>query len=419
MRVLLLDQFSEPGGGQSVLLSVLEAMARAGWDALTGLPGDGPLFPKIAQIGFETARLECGPFSLGRKSAVDAVRFAGQLPQLVGQIRKLAQRFGPDLVYINGPRLLPAVALAGLGVPALFHAHSYLPRGMSRHIAGRSIRALDAFVVGCCHFVAEPWGAFVRPERLSVVFNGVAGPAAPVYRPNLAAPRIGCIGRISPEKGQTEFLRAADAIHQKLPEARFAIYGTPMFSDSAKKYADQVRMAARNLPVEFPGWIGDVDTAFSELDLLLVPSTAFEATTRVILEAFAAGVPVIAFRTGGIPEVVDDGGTGFLVRTAAQMAERAVTLLTGDPALLGVVSHAARETWQARFTIARFQETILHAIAIAVKTAAEQPLPAWEGGPPGPHGSPGPVLRTDNQVCRKSKRPAGGPAADQGVRPTG
>jgi glycosyltransferase involved in cell wall biosynthesis len=364
MRVLFLDQFSELGGGQRVLLSVLAAMSRAGWDALVGLPGDGPLFREIEQIGFVTARLDWGPFSLGGKSIADAARFAGQLPRLVSQIRKLAQRFGPDLVYINGPRLLPAVALARLRVPALFHAHSYLPPGMSRRIAGYAIRDLQAMVVACCRFSAEPWAA-----PLAGVFNGVAGPPAPVYRRNPGAPRIGCIGRISPEKGQLEFLQVAAAIHRKLPQTRFVIYGAAMFSPSAVKYADRVRTAARNLPVEFPGWAADVNTAFSSLDLLLVPSAGHEATTRVIPEAFAAGVPVIACRSGGIPEVVDDGRTGFLVANAAEMAECAVTLLSGDPSRLVAVSLAARESWQEHFTIERFQGQILRTMATAAEGA--------------------------------------------------
>ncbi|HEV3332313.1 MAG TPA: glycosyltransferase family 4 protein [Bryobacteraceae bacterium] len=365
MRVLLLDQFSEFGGGQAVMLSVLEGMRNAGWDALVGLPGYGPLFQKIEHIGFGTAHLDCGPFSLGEKSIADAARFAGQLPRLVAQIRKLAQRFGPDLVYINGPRLLPAVVLARLGSPALFHAHSYLPPGMSRRIAAYSIRRLEAFVIACCDFVAQPFAA----APLAVIFNGVAGPASPAYRRNFDAPRIGCIGRISPEKGQLEFLRAAAAIHQKLPQTRFAVYGSPMFSDSAAKYADQVRAAAQNLPVEFPGWIDGIGAALSELDLLLVPSAAYEATPRVISEAFAAGVPVIAFRTGGIPEVVDDGRTGFLVANAMEMAARAVEVLTGAPAFLSAVSRAARQSWRERFTIERFQEQILRTIETAAKGA--------------------------------------------------
>ncbi|HUI77181.1 MAG TPA: glycosyltransferase, partial [Bryobacteraceae bacterium] len=127
MKILLLDQFSEPGGAQSMMLSVLEAARGAGWEALVGMPGDGPLFRRIEQIGFETTRLRCGPFSVGTKSISDAIRFAVQLPRLVAQIRTLARRFGPDLLYINGPRLLPAAAVARLPIPALFHAHNYLP----------------------------------------------------------------------------------------------------------------------------------------------------------------------------------------------------------------------------------------------------------------------------------------------------
>jgi glycosyltransferase involved in cell wall biosynthesis len=370
----LLDQFSELGGAQNVLLSIVEAMSSAGWDAMAGLPGDGPLFGKIEEIGFETTRLECGPFSLGGKSLADTARFTVQLPRLAAQIRSLAQHFEPDLVYINGPRLVPAAALARLRVPALFHAHSYLPPGVSRGITGQSLHALKASVIACCQFAAQPWSAFVRPERLSVIFNGVSGPVAPVYRRNFATPRIGCIGRISTEKGQMEFVRAAAMIHQELPGSQFAVCGAPMFSPGAAKYADQVRTAAQGLPIEFPGWVTDVDAAFSGLDLLLVPSTGNEATPRVIPEAFAAGVPVIAFRTGGIPEIIDDGRTGFLVTTTAEMTERAVSLLTGDPSLLCAISQAARESWQTHFAIERFQEQILRAIETAAKVVVSQAL---------------------------------------------
>jgi len=370
VKILLLDQFSEPGGAQGVLLETLEAIARAGWDAAVGLPGGGPLFPKVAQLGFESARLECGPFSLGRKSIVDAVRFTAQLPGLATQIRNLARRLGPDLLYINGPHLLPAAATARLPVPVIYHAHSYLPPGWSRRLAGYSIRRLRASVIGCCRFTAEPWSAFASPEHVSIIFNGVPGMAAPEYRPKLAAPRIGCIGRISPEKGQLEFVRAAEAIHRKLPHSRFVIYGAPLFAPSAAQYADRVRNAARNLPVEFPGWVADVAGALTGLDLVLVPSAPYEATTRVILEAFAAGVPVIAFRAGGIPEVVEDGRNGFLVADATEMADRAVSLLDGDPAVLSAVSRAARESWRTRFTVERFQEQILRAIETAAARGA-------------------------------------------------
>ena len=68
----------------------------------------------------------------------------------------------------------------------------------------------------------------------------------------------------------------------------------------------------------------------AQLDLLLVPSAGHEATTRVILEAFAAGLPVIAFASGGIPEVVQDGVTGLLANSSQHMARLATELLTGE-----------------------------------------------------------------------------------------
>ena len=72
-----------------------------------------------------------------------------------------------DLVYLNGPRLLPAAAMAGLGRPVLFHSHSYIGPGAVRRLAGLALRRMDAWLVGQCEFVVAPWRPFVRPERVS------------------------------------------------------------------------------------------------------------------------------------------------------------------------------------------------------------------------------------------------------------
>ena len=71
MKLLLLDQFSDLGGAQHNLLELLPALRDAGWSALIGLPGDGVLFERVRAMGFEAARIECGPYGSGRKSAGD------------------------------------------------------------------------------------------------------------------------------------------------------------------------------------------------------------------------------------------------------------------------------------------------------------------------------------------------------------
>ena len=368
MRLLLLDQFSDPGGAQQGLLELLPAIAERGWKALVGLAGEGELFQQVRALGFEAERVECGPYASGGKSAQDLARFLRRTPRLARQVRRLAERIEADVVYINGPRLLPAAAMAGLRAPVLFHAHSYLFPGAIRRLAGMSLRRLRAWVVGSCHFVAEPWTEYVEAGHLSVVYNGVAGPPGAVFRATLRPagtnPVIGCLGRIAPEKGQREFLAAASLIHRELPGCRFSIYGAALFSEpGALRYYAEVRTAAACLPVEFPGWVQDIYCALAQLDLVLVPSAAHEATTRVILEAFAAGVPVIAFRAGGIPEVVREGVDGLLAGSTEEMARLAIELLTGDPARLAAMSEAARASWRQRFTLDRYHREVLDTMA--------------------------------------------------------
>ena len=367
MRLLVLDQFSDLGGAQRCLLDLLPGIGARGWRVLVGLPGAGELFERVRALGFETERVDCGPYTSGGKSAGDVARFAADTPRLAWQIRRLAERVKADLVYINGPRLLPAAAMARLGRPVLFHSHSYLFPGIVRRLAGLSLRRMDAWVVGQCRFVADPWRSFVRPERISVIYVGVPGPEPAAPHHSNALLRVGCIGRIAPEKGQREFVAAAARIHRALPACRFVVYGAALFGEAgAARYEDAVRAAAAGLPVEFAGWVPDVYGAMAQLDLLLVPSAGHEATTRVILEAFAAGLPVIAFGVGGIPEVLANGVTGLLASSTEEMAQLAIGVLTGDRRRLLSVAQAARESWLQRFTLPRYQEQMLRVMEACV-----------------------------------------------------
>jgi glycosyltransferase involved in cell wall biosynthesis len=359
MRLLLLDQFSDPGGAQQVLLEFLPALRERGWEALVGMPGEGELFARIGELGFETARIDCGPFRSGKKSPADLARFLGGSPRLARQIHALANRARAELVYINGPRVLPAASIASLQVPVLFHAHSLLPPGAVRRLTGMALRRLNARVVASCRFVADSWREYVAADRLSVIYNGVRAPSRQIKRSS-ATPAIGCIGRISEEKGQREFVEAAALIHRELPGCRFMIYGAPLFGDlAALQYEIALRDAAAGLPIDFAGWTPDIDSALANIDLLLVPSTAQEATTRVSLEAFAAGVPVVAFRSGGIPEVIDDGVNGILTDSTEEMARRTIELLRDDRTAM---SEAAHQSWRTRFTLEHYHSQILNLV---------------------------------------------------------
>ena len=355
MNILFLDQFSDLGGAQRCLVELLPAVRDRGWKAHVAAPGDGALRDEAIALGATYRPIHSGPYESGGKSISDVFRFARELPRLAREIAALATDCRAAIIYVNGPRLLPAASL-GLpaGRPMVFHCHSYLRHRYASALAGISLASARATVIASCRFVSEPLRPYVDS---TIIYNGVTG-VADLEPARSSVNRIGVLGRISPEKGQLDFLKAARLLP---PHYQYVIGGAPLFSNpAALSYFEQVRAQADGLPVEFLGWRDDVSAVLSTLDLLVVPSAPGEATTRVILEAFAAGVPVVATSSGGIPEIVSDGETGFLtppcdpVRLAARIRDAAA-----NPEALERIATNARRTVRERFTLSQYQQRVI------------------------------------------------------------
>jgi glycosyltransferase involved in cell wall biosynthesis len=348
MDVLFLDQFSELGGAQKCLLDLLPGIEERGWSASVAVPGDGPLVKLLRARDIAIHSIPCGPYRSGSKSIADMLRFGRDV---MGQVN-LLRRLNFDLLYVNGPRLLAGAATAyGDRTPVLFHAHSLIPEGPESWLAARSIQRMNATVVTCAQAVAPK----VRNDKLRVIPNGT--PDVGFVGRRSDGWRIGMIGTISPEKGQAEFLRAAAILAQDFKDARFVICGSPISAQS--NYFRMVQKYADCLPVDFLGWRDDIGTVLAELDLLVIASKA-EGMPRVMLEAFSAGVPVVAFPVGGIPEVITDGETGFLVpeRTPEALAARIRKIIIRGRGPLRQVASNARSLWERDYTVEVYRKNI-------------------------------------------------------------
>jgi glycosyltransferase involved in cell wall biosynthesis len=336
MNILFLDQYSDLGGAQRCLIDLVPAVIARGWRAQVAAPGNGAMRERVQALGATYHEIHCGPYESGGKSIANLLRFPVELPKLTREIASL----GGDIVYVNGPRLMPAAALASSRI--VFHCHSRLKHRYDAALVG--IALAQATLIASCRYVAEPLRPYV--DRFDVVYNGVEGPKIPK-----SGSKIGVIGRIGIEKGQLEFVEMA----RLLPNEQFVICGAPLFSNPvAMAYYERVKSAAAGLPIEFTGWREDIGEVLSQLALLIVPSAPGEATTRVILEAYAAGVPVIATRSGGIPEIVEDGVTGYLVADA-DPKKLAAKVEEVNPR----VAENAYEAWKTRYTVEQYQTRIL------------------------------------------------------------
>jgi glycosyltransferase involved in cell wall biosynthesis len=370
MKILCVDQFSSLGGGQSCLLDLVSGFQTRGLIVHIALPDEGPFRDKLHTLGIPTHLLHCKSYSSTHKSVRESFDYALELPRLVHKLARICRSENIDLLYVNGPRLLPVAACVArfLKIDLVFHSHHRITQKSAARLTGEVLRLSRARVFACCKFAADPLRPYVDPHSLHIVYNGVS--EMPVRRSvsRTVIRRIGVIGRIEPEKGQLEFVKAARGVSRQFPDCTFSVTGAPLFSGT--DYLQQVMHESRELPIEFNGWQDDVASILAGLDLLVVPSVHFDATPRVILEAFSAGVPVLGFPTGGISEIVENGHTGFLTTeaTPAALAASIVRILNLDPDTLAGVVANARLSWEQKFNLNAFQQHICSLLAPSVES---------------------------------------------------
>ncbi|MDP3790187.1 MAG: glycosyltransferase, partial [Candidatus Omnitrophota bacterium] len=126
---------------------------------------------------------------------------------------------------------------------------------------------------------------------------------------------IGIVSRITPLKGHADLFRAAAIIFRKMPNIKVLVVGNA--PSSKPKYKEELEVLTRQLGigpvVDFMGSQEDIPAILSKLDALVLPTRTPEAFGRVIIEAQASGVPVVATRVGGITDIMQDGENGLLV----------------------------------------------------------------------------------------------------------
>jgi len=377
VKILFLDQFCEMGGAQRCLMDLVAGAGAAGWQGHVALPGEGPLARLAGERGTPVHPLSLEPYSLGRKSLVEGIGYLLALPRLAREIGDLGSRLGVSLLYVNGPRLLPAVALARTGLPVIFHAHNQVSFRNGAGLVAIAARNTNARVIASSRFLAAEWERRLGPGRVRVIYAGVEGPGgAREPRRASAGPRIGMIARIGPQKRQKEFVQAAAELAGEWPEAQFYLCGDVLFGDwRGERYKNEV-LALAPPSLRYLGWRQDVNGLLSTLDLLLLPSTSEGGIPRVILEAFAARVPVLAYPAGATAEGIVEGQTGFLLSasSAAVIARRVGELLRA-PDRLAAAAERAHRLWQEKFTVERYRNQVWEEVASVASESRRRKTP--------------------------------------------
>lgn len=199
-------------------------------------------------------------------------------------------------------------------------------------------------------------------EKIEVIPNGIAfsrfesgndGSLRSELGLPPSTPLVAVVSRLNRLKGIDCFLEASAIVARDFPQARFLFVGDGVGRPEFERYASNLGLAER---VIFTGFRTDVPKVLSQITVSVLPSLS-EGLSNSLLESMAAGVPVVATRVGGNPEVVEDGVTGLLVEAKDPAAlAQAIGRLLQDQEMCSRMSCAGREHVVQRFSVSKMVE---------------------------------------------------------------
>ena len=363
-------------GGQNQVLLTVNGLRSIGQRAALVAHPDGELRRRAAE------GLELVP--MAPRTEVDltaAWRFS-----------RVIKRLAPDVIHAHDPHGVAMASLAlSLGASA---SHGRAPalvasRRVDFHLKGHSFsrwkyRQVDCFIAASEAIRQMLVVDGVPAERTVTVHEGIDVDhviAAPVVNVHEAfwlphqAPVVGNVAALVPHKGQRYLVDAALLVVREMPDTRFIILGEGELREHLEK---QVREHHLEKHVLLPGFRTDVLGCIKGFDLFVMSSVT-EGLGTSLLDAMACARPIVATRTGGIPEIVEDESNGLLVppRDAASLAAAIVRALKDQP-LRQRMAAAGVARVRERFTVERMVEQT----AAVYARVASRPHAAGTENPP-------------------------------------
>ena len=284
-------------------------------------------------------------------------------PQLLLGFRRFLRAAQPErVIFTNWHSLLTLLPLLK-AERDVYWIHDVIPdKPQYRRVFGWLARRLGCFVCVSGAVAGSLRAIGIAPEKVRVIHNGITNPVTAGEAPAAASQgtaRIGIIGQIARWKGHADLLQAFCLLAKDFPAAELHVFGRSPddFEDELRRQVKSLEMAER---VVWHGFVSDRTRVYQSMDVCVVPSRVQDSLPTTAIEAGFFGLPVVASRLGGLPEIVEDGVTGFLFEVG-NVAELAACLgrLLGDDRLRREMGERARASVRTKFGRERFVEDFM------------------------------------------------------------
>lgn len=366
MRVLIVSAAGTVSGKEIMTLELARGLQSSDLDVhvLTSI-WSNKAFPKqleesglpfkILPLGYISATLtrQCLNWTYGQVE---------RWPELLRGYKSLLRTMRPrKIVHTNWQHLLLLLPFLHPGRD-LFWLHEVIPDKWQYKLVFRTLnRRLQCFVP-VSFAVRESLRRIGIPDQnIKVIHNGLIDPSAGIERPSIRdnIVRIGIVGQVNRWKGHDDLVDAFRRITIDWPNTELHIFGrgSEAYEHQLRQRLLESRLVDR---VMWHGFVSDRATIFNNLDICVVPSRSEDPLPTVAIEAATFGLPVVATRRGGLPEIVADGITGVLVPSDNPAAlAQGIEGLLADRDLRLSMGVKARQRMLDHFSSKRFIDEFL------------------------------------------------------------
>ncbi|MGQ0721230.1 MAG: glycosyltransferase [Candidatus Eiseniibacteriota bacterium] len=355
LRVMQIALRLDPGGAERLIVDLARKLPPGYESLVCCLDSPGEWGAMLAAEGMPV-------FALQRES--------GFRPSVAWRIASLVRRHRVGVLHAHQytPYVYGSLAtMLAPGVRLVFTEHGRLSDAgpsSKRRLVNPWLARIPGARFAVCRELREFLIAEGFPARsLGVIYNGIdlggrpepAGRAPARARLSLPPDRfvIGTVARLDPVKDHAALLEACATIRAAVPSAHLVLVGDGPERAALERRAGELGVLEA---VTFAGSRADARLLLPGFDLY-VNSSRYEGVSLTIIEAMAAGLPVVATRVGGTPEVIDDGRTGVLVPPGDPSALAAAAVdLARDPSRRRLLAAAARDEAERRFALERMLE---------------------------------------------------------------
>ncbi len=356
MHLVAIASTANMGGAEASLIELIRRLNRKICVSVV-LPADGELRICCEQAGLEV-RIVPWPESLAKIGESSMVRSLLRISTVfhvmktIRALRACLREMNADLVITNGLKAHMLGALACRSERLLLW---YLREGLERR--GKTAALLKILWkhssggIAISDYVKRSWRRVTGEKPITVIYNIVEqaafadAPCPPDLKKEMGEIWFCVIGALTPIKGQDVFIEAASRL--RLPQARFLIAGTNFYESESREFEDSLRELVKRLAlteqVSFLGFRKDVTSLLKVTDVLVQPNRGPEGLGRAVLEAMAAGVPVVTPDRWGPAEIVQQAGSGLMFEAGnTEQLARQMLRLAADPALRRQFGSAGR-----------------------------------------------------------------------------